>query len=165
VASAIAEFFRQRLLEARTSFTLETVMSHPGKVALLAQAQQLDYRTYLYFIATDDPAINISRVRSRVERGGHPVPEDKIVKRYHASLGLLMDAIRNSNRAYIFDNSGEGRDRTWIGKSRKGRIWKCGPSKCRHGLSEQYGTRSSRALSDRSRRLLHYACVVCYKTS
>ena len=121
VASAIAEFLRQRLLEARIPLTLETVMSHPGKVELLAQAQRLGYRTYLYFIATDDPAINISRVRSRVQRGGHAVPEDKIVKRYHASLGLLMDAIRNSNRAYIFDNSGKGRDRTWIAEVTDGR--------------------------------------------
>ena len=75
----------------------------------------------MYFIATDDPAINISRVRSRVQRGGHAVPEDKIVKLYHASLGLLMDAVRNSNRAYIFDNSGEGLERTWIAEVTDGR--------------------------------------------
>ena len=34
-------------------------------------------------------------------------PEDKIVSRYHRSLGLLMEAIRHTDRAYIFDNSGE----------------------------------------------------------
>lgn len=107
VASVAADFLRRRLLEARASFTLETVMSHPGKVALLEQAQRLGYRTYLYFIATDDPEINVSRVKTRVQRGGHAVPEDKIIKRYHASLGLLMDAIRHTNRAYVFDNSGE----------------------------------------------------------
>jgi predicted ABC-type ATPase len=62
-------------------------MSHPSKVALLARAQMAGYRTYLYFIATDDPAINISRVRNRVKLGGHAVPEDRIVQRYHRSLG------------------------------------------------------------------------------
>lgn len=96
-------------------------MSHPSKVALLEQAQRLGYRTYLYFIATDDPEINISRVQSRVRRGGHEVPEDKIVKRYHASLGLLMDAIRHTNRAYIFDNSGEGQEHTWLAEVTEGR--------------------------------------------
>jgi len=39
--------------------------------------------------------------------GGHPVPEDKIVSRYFRSLDLLLEAIRYSNRAYIFDNSGQ----------------------------------------------------------
>ena len=62
-------------------------------------------RTYLYFVATADPEINISRVAYRVKTGGHPVPKEKIVQRYYRSLDYLMDAITYSNRAYIFDNS------------------------------------------------------------
>lgn len=115
-ASVAGEFLRQKLLEQGTSFTFETVMSHPSKVDLLAQAKAAGYRTYLYFVATDDPAINISRVRNRVRLGGHAVPEDRIEPRYHRSLALLMDAIRLTNRAYIFDNSGDNADRkhTWL---------------------------------------------------
>ena len=93
-ASVAADFLRQQLLTQKTSLTLETVMSSPDKVDLLAQAQQFGYRTYLYFIATDDPMINISRVRNRVKQGGHPVPEDKIVSRYHRSLELVRDSRR-----------------------------------------------------------------------
>jgi predicted ABC-type ATPase len=105
-ASVAGDFLRQKLLDQKLSFTFETVMSHPSKVDLLASAQQAGYRTYLYFVATDDPDINISRVRSRVKLGGHAVPEDRIVKRYHRSLDLLMQAIQHTNRAYVFDNSG-----------------------------------------------------------
>ena len=54
---------------------------------------------------SEDPAINISRVRYRVRMGGHSVPEDKIVSRYKRSLDLLKQAIQFTNRAYIFDNS------------------------------------------------------------
>ena len=64
------------------------------------------YRVYLYFVATDDPAINIDRVRRRVLQGGHPVPEDKIIERYHKSIALLTEACQVAHRAYIFDNSG-----------------------------------------------------------
>jgi predicted ABC-type ATPase len=92
-------------LKSRRSFTFETVMSHRSKVEVLAKARQAGYRTYLYFVATEDPDINISRVRNRVKLGGHPVPEDRIKDRFHRSLDLLMDAIRLTNRAYIFDNS------------------------------------------------------------
>ena len=56
-----------------------------------------------------------------MRQGGHAVPEDKIVKRYHLSLGLLMQAIRNTDRAYIFDNSGEGQERTWLAEVTEGR--------------------------------------------
>ena len=98
-------------------------MSHPSKVDLLAQAQAAGYRTYLYFVATDDPAINISRVHNRVKLGGHPVPEDRIEKRYYRSLDLLMDAIRHTNRAYIFDNSGDNVDKkhTWLAEITDGK--------------------------------------------
>jgi predicted ABC-type ATPase len=123
LASVASDFIGHRLLEQNLSFTLETVMSHSGKVDLLAQAQAAGYRTYLYFVATDDPAINISRVRSRVKLGGHAVPEDRIEPRYHRSLGLLMEAIRRTNRAYIFDNSGDSQNKkhTWLAEITEGR--------------------------------------------
>ena len=116
LAAVAVEYLSQRLLAQANSFTRETVMSHSSKVALLAQAQAAGYRTYLYFVATDDPAINISRVRNRVKLGGH-------VKRYYKSLGLLMEAIRCTNRAYIFDNSGDNADRshTWLAEITDGR--------------------------------------------
>nr|WP_309692889.1 zeta toxin family protein [Armatimonas sp.] len=111
-ASVASDFIRQKLIERGTSFTFETVMSSPDKVELLRKAQRRGYRTYLYYVATEDPLINISRVRHRVKMGGHPVPEDKIISRYHRSLELLSEAIRYSNRAYIFDNSRH--ERIWI---------------------------------------------------
>jgi len=120
LASVLVDFLRQKLLTTRQTFTFETVMSHQGKVELLEQARKLGYRTYLYFVATDDPEINISRVASRVRLGGHPVPPDKISERYRRSLGLLLEAIRHTDRAYIFDNSGEGTDHALLAEITNG---------------------------------------------
>ncbi|MEZ0387244.1 MAG: zeta toxin family protein [Verrucomicrobium sp.] len=113
-ASVAADFLRQKLIESRISFSFETVMSSRDKVELLRKAQAVGYRTYLYFIATDDPSINVARVRARVSLGGHDVPEEKIVQRYTRSLGLLLPAIKHSDRAYLFDNSADGRDHLWV---------------------------------------------------
>jgi predicted ABC-type ATPase len=104
-ASIAADFIRQKLLLTGRSFSFETVMSSHDKITFLRKAQARGYRTYLYYIATEDPAINISRVQHRVRMGGHPVPKAKIISRYARSLALLDDAIRYSHRAYIFDNS------------------------------------------------------------
>ena len=113
-ASVAADFLRQKLLERRVSFSFETVMSSPDKVALLEKAQRLGYRTYLYFIATEDPSINVARVKARVNLGGHDVPEDKIVSRYARSLDLLLEAVKHTNRAYLFDNSRQGAEHLWV---------------------------------------------------
>ena len=108
LASGISDYIRSKLLFQKRSFSFETVMSSMDKVAFLNQAQSLGYRTYLYYVATKDPQINISRVAARVKKGGHPVPDDKVVSRYFRSLDLLASATVHSNRAYFFDNSEEG---------------------------------------------------------
>jgi predicted ABC-type ATPase len=111
-ASVIADFIRHKLLKARMSFTFETVMSSPDKVEFLCKAQQSGFRTYLYFVATEDPEINVSRVAYRVATGGHPVARDKIISRYARSLGLLSRAVACADRAYVFDNSQN--DKVWL---------------------------------------------------
>ncbi len=105
-ASVLSDFLRRKLVEAGVSFSFETVMSAPDKVDLLRDARTAGFRTYLYYVATEDPAINVGRVATRVSQGGHDVPADKIVARYTRSLGLLGDALRHTDRAFLFDNSG-----------------------------------------------------------
>jgi predicted ABC-type ATPase len=105
LAAWLVEFFRYCLLANRQSLMFETVMSHPSKLEFLRQAKVSGYRTYLYYVATDDWHINIDRVRARVAKGGHAVSRAKIVERYTRSLGLLYDAVKLVDRAYIFDNS------------------------------------------------------------
>jgi predicted ABC-type ATPase len=111
-ASVLADFIRHGLLDARVSCTFETVMSSPDKVEFLRKARQAGFRTYLYYVATQDPEINIARVNHRVRTGGHPVPQDRIVSRYHRSLALLSAAVTQASRAYLFDNSGH--ERVWL---------------------------------------------------
>ncbi len=111
-ASVCADFIRHQLLKSKISFTFETVMSSRDKVEFLKKAQEAGYRTYLYFIATKDPIVNISRVQNRVNLGGHSVPKEKIISRYYRSLELLNEAVKYSSRAYIFDNSGQ--EKLWV---------------------------------------------------
>lgn len=118
-ASVASDFIRQKLVLSHQSFTFETVMSSPDKINFLAKAQQFGYRTYLYYVATDSPLINISRVKYRVETGGHDVPSEKIESRYYRSLDLLSEAVKFTNRAYIFDNSGS--EFQWIAEITEGK--------------------------------------------
>lgn len=104
-AAILADYIRQQLLSERRSFTFETVMSSRDKVDLLKKALSKGYRTYLYFICTEDVIINKNRIAIRVQQGEHDVPEERIISRYERSLNLLSEAIENSSRAYVFDNS------------------------------------------------------------
>ena len=61
----------------------------------------------MYFICTSSPKINIERVNLRIKQGGHPVNEEKIIKRYYRSLTLLREATKKTYRTFVWDNSGE----------------------------------------------------------
>ena len=82
-------------------------MSHPTKLDFIKKAKEKGYRVYLYYIATEDPDINISRVNVRVAQLGHNVQPEVIRNRYFKSLSNLKQAVKLTNRAYIFDNSGK----------------------------------------------------------
>lgn len=107
VAADLAEFIRLELVNAGLSFTFETVMSYNGKLDFISSAKKQGYRIYLYFISTEDPSININRVAVRVAQKGHKVQKRKIRNRYYKSLRNLKGAVKLSDRAYLFDNSGK----------------------------------------------------------
>lgn len=104
-AAFITSFIRKYLLNKGKSFSFETVMSHPSKLEEIVDAKKKGFKTYLYFVCIEDPMINISRIENRVEKGGHPVPEEKVIKRYISTLSNLLPALRVVDDAYIFDNS------------------------------------------------------------
>jgi len=105
IAADLAEFIRQNILSAFFSFSYETVMSDEKKIHFLEKAKKHGYRIYLYYFATEDPIININRVKIRVAQQGHHVEPEIIKKRYYKSLQNLKAAIKLSDRAYLFDNS------------------------------------------------------------
>ncbi len=127
LAARIIDYIRFELLSLRISFTFETVMSHQSKIDFLAAAQAQGFRTYLYYVATVDPQINIGRVHYRVQTGGHIVPEHKIVERYHRSLSLLMSAVEHSDRSYFFDNSSNGQVASFLAEIDSAEILKLNP--------------------------------------
>jgi|SRR5580704_17788840 predicted ABC-type ATPase len=109
-AQAIADRRREACIEARRSFSFETVMSHPSKLDILVRAKAAGFFVQLFFVGIDDPQTNIERVRLRVAQGGHDVPNDKIVPRWHRTMASLHRAIKIADLSFLFDNSAAGID-------------------------------------------------------
>lgn len=105
IAQVVADYLRNRLINAGKKLSFETVFSHHSKVDFMRLAQEKGYKVYLYFIATESPVINKFRVEAREKNGGHSVPPDKIESRYYKSLELLFEAAELADTAYFFDNS------------------------------------------------------------
>lgn len=105
-AAQLAEKQREEHIEQMNEFCFETVLSTERNLRLLERAKEKGYFIRCYYILTADPVINIWRVKSRVESGGHDVPEEKIISRYDRALDLVKDVVKVCDVCHIYDNSG-----------------------------------------------------------
>lgn len=105
-AAQLAEKQREDHIKQMSEFCFETVLSTERNIKLLKKAKDKGYFIRCYYILTADPMINVWRVRSRVESGGHDVPEEKIIVRYDRALALVKDLVEICDICHIYDNSG-----------------------------------------------------------
>ena len=104
-AAQMAERQREEHLERMEEFCFETVLSTDRNLKMIQRAKEKGYFIRCYYILTADPMINVLRVRTRVEAGGHDVPEEKIIKRYDRALALVKELITFCDICHIYDNS------------------------------------------------------------
>jgi predicted ABC-type ATPase len=99
--------YAAQLVQERRSFALESTLSGNTPLKLLATAKAKGYRTALVYVGTKDPTVNIIRVASRVAQGGHHIPTDDIIRRWHRSVEAMPRYLKAVDEAWIVDNSGE----------------------------------------------------------
>jgi len=105
LAANEAERRREVAVAERRDFTFETVLSAKDKLDFTAKAKQAGYFVRAYFVATESPTINASRVMARWMEGGHSVPMEKIASRYFRSVANLIPLIQMADHVQVFDNS------------------------------------------------------------
>lgn len=108
-AAQEAERRREACLESGRSIAFETVLSTESKVDFIRRAAVKGFFVRLFFVGTEDPAINAGRVAKRVIQGGHDVPIPKIISRHGRSIAHLGTLLPEVDRGYVYDNSPEDR--------------------------------------------------------
>jgi predicted ABC-type ATPase len=92
------EAWLEASIRAHQTVGVETVLSTDKYRRLVVAAKELGFEVR--------PQRSIERVRLRVAKGGHSVPERKIVERYARSLDQLPWFLDQADQASVFDNSG-----------------------------------------------------------
>ena len=106
-AAQMAEAKRLAYVAMCRSFIFETVFSNPhgAKVDFLRDAQSKGYHIAAHYIGLHPPQLSIGRVQHRVASGGHDVPVEEILARYHRSLTNLERLIPFADELTLYDNS------------------------------------------------------------
>lgn len=94
-AAKRAEELREECLKNKQGILFETVLSADDKLEFILRAKDAGYFIRLFFVGTDSPTINASRIANRVIEGGHDVPISKIM--FRAANGILEKVYKNIN--------------------------------------------------------------------
>jgi predicted ABC-type ATPase len=89
------------------NFNFETTLGGATITSLLAKAHGNGLRVRMWYCGLRDVEMHIARVRARVARGGHDIPEVKIRERFDASRRNLCTLIPSLDELLMYDNSVE----------------------------------------------------------
>ncbi len=123
-AAKIATQRREDCIDKNKSLIFETVLSAFDKIDFLKIAKDKGYFIRLFFVGTDHPSINASRITHRVLEGGHDVPISKIISRYTKSISNCCIAATFVDRLYVYDNSKDYHESILLFRSVNGRVEK-----------------------------------------
>ncbi len=97
----------ERAIAERLNFAFETTLGGNTIAALLERAPASGIEVRVWYVGLSSPELHIARVRARVQRGGHDVPEATIRERYHRSRLNLVRLIPKFTQLRVYDNSEE----------------------------------------------------------
>lgn len=123
-AAKYAEELREECLKERKSLIFETVLSVYDKVDYILRAKDAGFFIRLFFVCTNSPVINTSRIAGRIMAGGHDVPITKIISRYQKSIANCSLVSKEIDRTYIYDNSVDFREAQLLFRLKEGQLEK-----------------------------------------
>lgn len=100
---------RLRELGARgEDFSFETTLSGRAYAPLLRELRSVGYRIWLDFLWIPTLDLTRDRVRQRVAKGGHDIPDEVQQRRFHLGVRNLAELYRPLvDRWRLFENTGE----------------------------------------------------------
>jgi len=115
---------REKYLLLKEGILFETVLSATDKLDYIRRAKDAGYFIRLFFVGTNHPSINASRIAHRVMEGGHDVPISKIISRFTKSIVNCSIIAPLVDRLYVYDNSVEYAEPKLLFRATNGKLEK-----------------------------------------
>lgn len=81
------EYFKKldTFFNSEKSFIIETTLSGHTLEKTIHKAKKLNYKITLIYVYIENPQICIERIKVRVLKGGHFIPDEDVIRRYKRS--------------------------------------------------------------------------------
>lgn len=95
-------------IKSNTRYAFETTLGGANTIpSLLVEAANKGHLVRVSYVGLESVELNLRRVRERVLKGGHAIPESKIRERWDNSRANLIRLLPYLDSLRLFDNSHE----------------------------------------------------------
>jgi len=101
----IGKSLLEQAIEDGRDYRFETTLGGRTITRLLRDAVKNGHQLNLWFCGLNSPELHLRRVRARVVRGGHDIPEEKIRERWNGSRENLIRLLPHIHHLRVYDNS------------------------------------------------------------
>jgi predicted ABC-type ATPase len=97
----------ERAFRERLDFAFETTLGGNTMTRLLLAAAAGGVEVRVWYVGLASAELHVERVAARVRRGGHPIPEESIRRRWDSSRLNLVRLLPHLRELRVYDNSEE----------------------------------------------------------
>ena len=113
--SRISELFNEK-----KSFAMESTLSGVGHIKTIQRAHKLEYKVVIIYTFVDSAASCVARIQTRVKNGGHPVPEEDVIRRFDRSKQHFWNIYKQQADHWVLYYNG-GDDIVCVAEQDKGK--------------------------------------------
>src|SRR5699024_8922311 len=95
----------EKYIDTETTFSMETTLSSKISLKQIAKAKNKGYKIVIYYLGLSDITINLKRISQRVERGGHDIPINTVIRRSGRTVKNLITIMEIVDEVYLVDNT------------------------------------------------------------
>ncbi len=104
------EYFKRidLLLDKNKNLIIESTLSGKFIGRLIKRLERKNYNITIIFVYLDSPQLCIARIKERVKKGGHAVPDSDVTRRYFRSCSNFWNQYKNKAAQWLLlNNSGD----------------------------------------------------------
>lgn len=95
----------KKFIAEKTSFNWETTIITGTTLKFLEAAKKAGFLIQLNFIGVQDVNLSFERIKQRVAKGGHDIPDEIVRMRHKNQFRLIPEALKYVDNALFLDNS------------------------------------------------------------
>ena len=97
----------ERAIAERLTYAFETTLGGATITGLLERARARGLEVRVWYVGLSTPELHLARVRARVARGGHDIPEADVRRRFHDGRLNLIRLLPRLTELRVHDNSAQ----------------------------------------------------------